>query len=114
MRISDWSSDVCSSDLIVLVVIVHVVEVVEIGVGFVVAGAAGRRRRHRASLVVAQLPALAFAHEKIAGDQILALDPLEAGDRKGVVWGKRVSVRLDLGGRRNIKTKNDLYPSKID
>src|SRR3546814_13422252 len=27
-------------------------------------------------------------------------------DRKSVVWGKRVSVRVDLGGRRIMKTKN--------
>src|SRR3546814_16221313 len=26
-------------------------------------------------------------------------------DRKSVVWGKSVSVRVDLGGRRNIKKK---------
>src|SRR3546814_16872196 len=26
-------------------------------------------------------------------------------DRKRVVWGKRVSVRVDLGGRRTIKKK---------
>src|SRR3546814_19569570 len=26
-------------------------------------------------------------------------------DRKSVVWGKSVHVRVDLGGRRNIKTK---------
>src|SRR3546814_13760133 len=28
------------------------------------------------------------------------------GDRKSVVSGKRVSVRVDLGGRRTIKKKN--------
>src|SRR3546814_12066104 len=27
------------------------------------------------------------------------------GDRKSVVWGKSVSVRVDLGGRRIIKKK---------
>src|SRR3546814_20558493 len=27
------------------------------------------------------------------------------GDRKSVVWGKSGSVRVDLGGRRNIKKK---------
>src|SRR3546814_12597193 len=32
--------------------------------------------------------------------------PLCAADRKSVVEGKRVSVRLDLGGRRIIKKKN--------
>src|SRR3546814_20886845 len=28
-----------------------------------------------------------------------------SGDRKSVVWGKSVSVRVDLGGRRIIKKK---------
>src|SRR3546814_14018331 len=28
------------------------------------------------------------------------------GDRKSVVWGKSVSVRVDLGGRRIIKNQN--------
>src|SRR3546814_20854863 len=28
-------------------------------------------------------------------------------DRKSVVWGKNVAVRLDLGGRRIIKKKNN-------
>src|SRR3546814_15762028 len=29
----------------------------------------------------------------------------DPGDRKSVVWGKSVSVRVDLGGRRISKTK---------
>src|SRR3546814_17204508 len=39
---------------------------------------------------------------------------LPRGDRKSVVWGKSVSVRVDLGGRRNIKNKNKIQnnPSK--
>src|SRR3546814_18018656 len=28
-------------------------------------------------------------------------------DRKSGVWGERVSVRVDLGGRRSIKKKNN-------
>src|SRR3546814_11131560 len=32
-----------------------------------------------------------------------------AADRKSVEQGKRVSVRVDLGGRRNIKQKNRLH-----
>src|SRR3546814_11411884 len=32
--------------------------------------------------------------------------PVAAGDRKSVVEGKSVSVRVDLGGRRIIKKKN--------
>src|SRR3546814_20049632 len=32
---------------------------------------------------------------------------LGAADRKSVVWGKGVSVRVELGGRRTIKKKKD-------
>src|SRR3546814_15822682 len=38
-----------------------------------------------------------------AGDQ---------GDRKSVVYGKSVSVRVDLGGRRDIKKHKRPYKSK--
>src|SRR3546814_10995292 len=34
------------------------------------------------------------------------------GDRKSVVKGKSVSVRVDLGGRRIIKTKTERIPNK--
>src|SRR3546814_17500573 len=33
--------------------------------------------------------------------------PAEASDRTSVVWGKSVSVRVDLGGRRIIKKKKN-------
>src|SRR3546814_14078102 len=32
-------------------------------------------------------------------------------DRKSVVWGRSVSVRVDLGGRRIIKKKNQITTS---
>src|SRR3546814_20039428 len=38
---------------------------------------------------------------------LAALVPPSPRDRKSVVSGKSVSVRVDLGGRRNIKTKNN-------
>src|SRR3546814_11700816 len=101
MRISDWSSDVCSSDLgsrtarawmrfacprlrveETLLVICrrgiaeHTVHHPRVGVQFV---HHGFTRRHQ----VADLPA----------------------DRKSVVSGKSVSVRVDLGGRRLIQNK---------
>src|SRR3546814_17692729 len=34
-------------------------------------------------------------------------------DRKSVGWGKSVSVRVDLGGRRIIKKKKQKYKKKI-
>src|SRR3546814_19091454 len=44
-----------------------------------------------------------LAHEALAG--VALADPV-AEDRKSVVSGKSVSVRVDLGGRRIIKKKN--------
>src|SRR3546814_9883089 len=82
MRISDWSSDVCSSDLQPLPALA--------------------RTDLRCKL--------AFA-ERLAGEirpDIRSPDQNHHGkdqDRKSVVWGKSVSVRVDLGGRRII-TKN--------
>src|SRR3546814_13862608 len=105
MRISDWSSDVCSSDLVMArLAVVH-------GAGGRVGGAerrVGAARAHGA-------PQQAQAHS-LTGVQIKARplgvlygapflghfrrDGIAELDRKSVVWGKRVSVRLYLGGRR--------------
>src|SRR3546814_14454990 len=70
MRISDWSSDVCSSDL-------------WRGALF-----------HRRDLLCEQAPAVLSGY--LARSR---------GDRKSVVSGKSVSVRVDLGGRRIINKK---------
>src|SRR3546814_19833113 len=92
MRISDWSSDVCSSDL------------------------------SRAALRISQQPDQKAEQESLRQSKWLARkDKRVAGgikfpnygrsaglsygreDRKSIVKGKRVSVRVDLGGRRIIK-----------
>src|SRR3546814_12561161 len=75
MRISDWSSDVCSSDLD------HVVA----------AKAAFGSCRW---LVDTLCPRFGIESTVVDGR-----------DRKRVVSGKSVSVRVDLGGRRIIKQK---------
>src|SRR3546814_18993037 len=91
MRISDWSSDVCSSDL-------HVSN----AVNPTRPKRGGCRRR-----------------ESTAGDldddrHYINRPPSGApgwwadeacGERKSGVWGKSVSVRVDLGGRRTHKKK---------
>src|SRR3546814_14687834 len=99
MRISDWSSDVCSSDL-------------------------NRRRAARGES--SRAPARAARPGSIRWEQTRVgredrpsshclekrLVEAEVGgvgsdvrDRKSVVSGKRVSVRVDLGGSRIIKNK---------
>src|SRR3546814_17395064 len=96
MRISDWSSDVCSSDL-------------------------SRHRRLRAEIrPVSSLPANSRLPDRSRTDASGTQNVASARphrprtrtacrravpDRKSVVSGKRVSVRVDLGGRRFIKKK---------
>src|SRR3546814_12573780 len=104
MRISDWSSDVCSSDLI------------EIGKGF-------GEAEQLAIVVPVTVPAHVPAFDQNAAETVLrgkidialrffgrgAVDAVMAPaslDRKSVVSGQSVSVRVDLGGRRVIKKKN--------
>src|SRR3546814_13287124 len=86
MRISDWSSDVCSSDL-------RIVRFARAVVPF------GDNRAvlddHRADGHFAPFGGDTGEIERAAhrfGE-----------DRKSVVWGKRVSVSVDLGGRLIIK-----------
>src|SRR3546814_14397817 len=81
MRISDWSSDVCSSDLI----------------------AAETGNQDRSSIYEGAF----MEHDERAKlspvdetEQLEMPDPEQ--DRKSVVEGKSVSVRVDLGGRRFI------------
>src|SRR3546814_19226293 len=91
MHISDWSSDVCSSDLIALALGKGPLDVVGLHEG---GETSLDRLRHRNRLDDIR-PGLR---------QRLAFGGVR-GDRKSVVLGKSVSVRVDLGGRRIIKKK---------
>src|SRR3546814_11530285 len=104
MRISDWSSDVCSSDLRVYSKWRYVPEVdaffgiTNVDLGFVL------YRLDRS----AAAPAPAVLHTVAADSPQQPPAPAPAGapkDRKSVVYGKSVSVRVDLGGRRIINKK---------
>src|SRR3546814_17679608 len=107
MRISDWSSDVCSSDLRQGLPLrprpVH---------------GLGRRQEHRRQerspggermTVTTSAPSGGGEAAVPPEDLVtLTLDGLEISvpkDRKRVVWGMSVSVRVDLGGSRVIKKK---------
>src|SRR3546814_20281325 len=100
MRISDWSSDVCSSDLAQCSRFMLRRRV----------SAGGKdkiNRRNSGAYIDANeedaLSAMDAEGEILSHDA--ALHNLDARDRKSVVSGKSVSVRVDLGGRRIIKKK---------
>src|SRR3546814_20666536 len=96
MRISDWSSDVCSSDL-------SGGQVGDSGVLFSGAGA-----EFPATDTLKKLGDMVVHFGKLTHGAIKIGDLVEMkvdGDRKSVVKGKSVSVRVDLGGRGIIKKK---------
>src|SRR3546814_15438665 len=97
MRISDWSSDVCSSDLI------------GINTGECVVGNMGSRQRFDYSVLgdAVNLASRLEGQSKNYGVGVV-LGPDTA--RKSVVEGKGVAVRVDLGGRRNHKKKKHYQP----
>src|SRR3546814_21048700 len=95
MRISDWSSDVCSSDL------PHCDE-------FILAHPVMHMHAGAALFAHGRFPAIVVAVGRlvvVAEEQPCVVREAEqlAEDRKSVVSGKSVSVRVDLGGRRIIK-----------
>src|SRR3546814_15177782 len=91
MRISDWSSDVCSSDLMYA----------QGGGSVIYMGSV-----HSKEASVLKAPYVTAKHGLIGLAKVVAKEGAAHGDRKSVVSGKSVSVRVDLGGRRIIKTKN--------
>src|SRR3546814_11941224 len=105
MRISDWSSDVCSSDLAV---------------------SSSQARAWRCASAISSRdisldrsarhcwpstlpPSAARLNHLCAWIRSTSTPP---EDRKSVVQGKGVSVRVDLGGRRMLKKKNNHTKSR--
>src|SRR3546814_20951416 len=98
MRISDWSSDVCSSDLD-NVFFTHVgfswLDFVDLDHVELVRGPPGTLLGKNTTI-----GALVVTTKKPSFDPGLELE-----DRQSVVEGKSVSVRVDLGGRAIIQKK---------
>src|SRR3546814_11938437 len=91
MRISDWSSDVCSSDLTASAYLL-------------------RHAYNAEDPLPHSSPPLPASAPRRAGDPALrghriGVDVPARADRTSVVEGKSVSVRVDLGCRRIIKKK---------
>src|SRR3546814_14135442 len=121
MRISDWSSDVCSSDLIILRLHHRKRRASQCLCPVPVAGELVGEHRARAD--VKHLAGLSDIVER--GDRFLdrgliveAVDLIEVDivhpqDRKSVVEGKSGSERLDLGGRRILKKQKQPDHGKV-
>src|SRR3546814_11884769 len=114
MRISDWSSDVCSSDLfagcIATAFQCEAHRGLQPGETEIAAGLAPQRPRQVEARGIAALcqpldrRAAGIAQAEQLGGLVEGLTGgiVDGGARKSGVEGKRVSVRVDLGGRRKI------------
>src|SRR3546814_18763714 len=109
MRISDWSSDVCSSDLFE-----RLLQRQENGRKRLPgSGTLAARPAVRARTPVGQGAGTArearldvrASQRRLARSRADRQDAQRSPDRKSVVQGKSVAVRVDLGGRRIIKKK---------
>src|SRR3546814_14572758 len=105
LRISDWISDVCSSDL-------PEKWVANIELGYFVLDTVAIQFAGTTPATTPNKPAGSLEAVPNLGNDKFSIftltgtyHPLRGGDRTSVVSGKSVSVRVDLGGRRNIKNK---------
>src|SRR3546814_15005790 len=109
MLISDWSSDVCSSDLLARPLRGrHALVVSDDNVApLYLQRTVDALRAARPDIHVASHPMPAGEREKTLARFGDAIDSLAApGDRQSVVSGKGVSVRVDLGGSGILKKKH--------
>src|SRR3546814_19432253 len=100
MRISDWSSDVCSSDLC--------------GTFQGIASLCPHRRFFKRGTKLCPTRCCAATEKGVVHGLQRPPHrrrPRAGADRKSVVSGKSVSVRVDLGGRSCIKKKNTKHKS---
>src|SRR3546814_19450176 len=111
MRISDWSSDVCSSDLFVAANIGEngAYENVSEYVRDLIRQDKSRREDESFQRLKAELTR-AFAAPDSSYETLAAEDVIR--DRKSVVEGKRVAVDVELGGRLCLK-KTNIQNTKI-
>src|SRR3546814_13361402 len=100
MRISDWSSDVCSSDLNA-----RRIQALQAEHGSFAAWIAANHPLPKADWVKLFKKTFRFTGGEIVGEFLMSIGYLPGTDRKSVVSGKGVSVRVALGGRRIIKKK---------
>src|SRR3546814_18133453 len=111
MRISDWSSDVCSSYLSrkpqhhFLGHFLHRSGKIHLALGQWVLRLARRHAKQPVEGLRGKLQTGAVI-------EIFLIEP-ERPERKSVVKGKRLSGRVDLGGGRTVKQKKKIWERRI-
>src|SRR3546814_11476676 len=105
MRISDWSSDVCSSDL------ASSSSASTFSTTSAAHGSAGTAPF--GPCAPSSTATVSASREKTSAMRSSDASVRRSarsggGDRKSVVWGKSVSVRVDLGGRRFLSKKKNI------
>src|SRR3546814_16340509 len=112
MRISDWSSDVCSSDLLAtrLQEGLSMAHHAEVDFALLDVNLAGEKSFPIADVLTGRGIPFAFVTgygRRGVESRYAPVPVVPKPDRKSVGSGKSVSVRVDLGGRRIIKKKKN-------
>src|SRR3546814_16204095 len=110
MRISDWSSDVCSSDLAEARALLAKAEadaddLMTRRAAMAEDKIAAAERQAVADVRAHAAEAATDAAGAIIAQQHGARPDKTPIDRKSVGWGKRVSVRVEIGGRSSLTKK---------
>src|SRR3546814_20957659 len=110
MRISDWSSDVCSSDLGPTASAESTLPAMSqastgVFAGILTGASTLQPIGQSATAIVGMLATASSRLGRMSQASIAEFEAILTGDRKSVVSGKSVSVRVDLGGRGIIKKK---------
>src|SRR3546814_15348846 len=113
MRISDWSSDVCSSDLLLFVAAIALLWLTGTGKRWLAPWHLdGQTSEAFVDFPLVEVrPVIASGKAESGTAEIVTFQLTDhlRRDRKCVVSGKSVSVRLDLGGCLIIKKKTQQY-----
>src|SRR3546814_11435033 len=106
MRISDWSSDVCSSDLIERERAARLHLGIDPALPLHIADHRHMIREHAPETRIFQQARALLRRDRRGVGRDGEVHGTRRGDRKSVGEGKSVDGRLELGGRRIIKKKN--------
>src|SRR3546814_17042114 len=102
--------DIDATRILALLFAAHILHVIAIPLVGALADRVGRRPVYIVGAALTMAWPFAAFPMFDTGGTVMILAAIMLGDRKSVVSGKRVAVRLDLGGRRRLtkKKKNNI------